>query len=386
MNALYHQLQLIKLVISKKSLDIVMECSYYAIVRIVNDNVIVNKLSGILLKRKTIMAVTQKDIAQKLNLSVMTISRALKGHPDISEETRKLVEKTAKEMNYTVNMVARSLVQKRTNTIGVVVPDISEPFYAEIVRGIESIARKHHYDILLADSNNDSDLEYKSLQTLLEKRVDGLIFGPTEKSDSYIKVLKSLSTPYVLINNNPKGLDCDSINIDRAFGSRLSMAHLIERGYEELYFLYSFQHMEQSRNSIYGCYEALDSKNVPRDSFRLLFCETRNLETFYSITARKIHYNGKRIGIFVWDDEMAVGVYRALVEKGLNIPEQAGLVGFDDINISRYLPKALTTIHYPKYEMGEKGTERLIKRLTRKEGFEPESMQLDLKLIERETT
>ncbi|HPG39662.1 MAG TPA: LacI family DNA-binding transcriptional regulator [bacterium] len=332
------------------------------------------------------MPVTQKDIARKLNLSIMTISRALKGHPDINIETRKLVEKTAREMNYSVNLVARSLVQKRTNTIGVVVPDISEPFYAEIVRGVESVLRRYHYNILLADSDNDDNLELEALRTLLEKRVDGLIFCATEKSSEYIHILENISIPYVLINNNPVGLECDSIYIDRGLGARNALLHLISSGFEKLFYFYSFQHMEQSRKSIQGCFEALKEANAPREMLQLLFCETHELETYYKMALDNIHYQNQRIGLFVWDDEMAIGVYRAVVEKGLAIPDQVGIIGFDDIKISSYLPKALTTIHYPKTEMGQKSAERVIQRLTSEEPLAIKNIMLDLQLIKRETT
>ena len=129
------------------------------------------------------MVVTQKDIAKKLNVSIMTVSKSLKGHSDISPKMRELVKKTAKKMNYSLNVVARSLVQKKTNTIGVVLPDISEQFYSETLRGIEQILRNHNYNILVADSDNNPDIEKKILKTMQENRIDGLIYCPTEKSE-----------------------------------------------------------------------------------------------------------------------------------------------------------------------------------------------------------
>ncbi len=332
------------------------------------------------------MPTTQKDIAAKLNVSIMTVSKALKGHPDISAKTRKRVEDTAREMNYTVNVVARSLVQKRTHTIGVIVPDISELYYAEIVRGIEMVFRQHQYNILLIDSENDPDIELDAIQTLLEKRVDGLIFGPTEKTSRYINLLKTISIPYILINNTPKELDCDSISIDRRHGSMLSVSHLISGGYEDIYFLYTFKHLEQSQHSINGCYDAFDQFNLPREALKLVYCENRDLETFYNKTLESVQYNNKKTGVYAWDDEMAVGVYRALVEKGFSIPVQVGLVGFDDIRISKYLPKSLTTIYCPKFEMGKKCAERLLLQILSEQPLEPENIMMTLKLIKRETT
>ncbi|MBN1997271.1 LacI family DNA-binding transcriptional regulator [candidate division KSB1 bacterium] len=332
------------------------------------------------------MSVTQKDIARKLNVSVMTVSKALRGHPDISEKMRKRVEKTAREMNYTVNVLARSLVQKRTNTIGVVVPDISESFYAEIIHGIEAVARQNDYNILLANSDNNPDLERKAIQTLLEKRIDGLLLAPTELDNSYVQTLQTMSTPFVLLNSTPSQLDCDSISVDRGFGARLSIDHLIQQGYQEIYYFYTFQHMEQTRQSIKVCLETFKNHKMPGSQLYLIHCSRHDMDEFYSRAKELICDIGKRIGIFAWDDEMAMGIYRAVTEKNMQIPEQIGIIGFDDIKISQYLPHALTTVHYPKYEMGKKGAERLIKKIAAKRMPAVKKIQLKLELKIRETT
>jgi LacI family transcriptional regulator len=331
------------------------------------------------------MRTTQKDIAEKLNVSVMTVSKALKGHPDISEKTRRLVQKTAREMDYTINVVARSLVQKKTNTIGVVIPDISEPFYAETLRGIEAYVRDHRYNVILADSDSDPKIESQALQMMREKRVDGLLFCPTEKSDEYIQILKNITIPYVLINNIPSQLPCDSISVDRALGAYYSISYLLEQGYEEIYFFYTYKHMAQSRQSIDGCYRAFDELKKVRKHLKLVYCPEHNLKTFYTMAKEQVYHNDKKIGIFAWDDEMAIGIYRAVVEMGMQIPEQVGLIGFDDIKISNYLPQALTTIKYPKFEMGQRGAERLIQRLNSKRKLPPKHIQLTLTLVKRET-
>jgi len=332
------------------------------------------------------MNVTQKDIAKKLNVSIMTVSKALKGHSDIALETRRLVEKTAREMNYTVNAVARNLVQKRTNTIGIVIPDISESFYAEMVRGIESYTRPKKYNILLADSDNNAEIENQALQTMLEKRVDGLLFCPTEKSNRYVDILKSAGIPIVFINSKESQLKCDSIYVDRASGAYRAISHLLERGYKKLYFFYTLQQMLQSQRSVEGCWKAFNDHKKSGDSLEVVYCEEHDIDVFYKQALTHLSPDNQRIGIFTWDDEMAVGVYRAIAELGGDIPDKYGIVGFDDIKISRFLPKALTTIRYPKFEMGEKGAKRLLDQLESDQKLFPEEIQLQLELIKRETT
>ena len=329
---------------------------------------------------------TQKDIARRLGVSVMTVSKALTGHPDISEATRERVVAAARDMRYTVNVLARSLVQRRTRTIGVVVPDISEPFYAEMIRAIEACLRGHGYDLLLADSANDPETELHAVTTLVEKRVDGCLLGPTARAEGAVDLLRQAGVAFVLVNAPTSFRDCDAIGIDRAEGARQSVRHLIACGYEDLYYLHTFPNLEQSREAIRGCHEAVKAAGRPRPELHLVACADHRLETFHAAVKQHVPDRGRRIGLFVFDDEMAVGVLRAVAEKGWDVPSKVGVVGFDDVRISRYLPKALTTVSHPKAEMGRRAADRLIEVLAAKERPAPRRTQLPVELVIRETT
>jgi LacI family transcriptional regulator len=329
---------------------------------------------------------TQRDIAQRLGVSVMTVSKALTGHPDISPKTRDLVERTAREMSYTVNVLARSLVQQRTRTVGVVVPDISEPFYAEIIRAIEGRLRGHRYDLLLADSNNDPETETHAVRTLLEKRVDGCILGPTEAARGSVGLLRGAGVPFVLVNAATTFRNCEAIGIDRADGARQSVRHLLECGYEEVHYLYTYAHLEQSREAIRGCREAFAEAGRPDTDLHLVHCREHTLEAFHEAVLECVAYRGRRIGLFVWDDEMAVGVCRAVAQKGLRIPDEVGVVGFDDIGISRFLPQALSTVSYPKAEMGRVAADRLVEVMGAETRPAARRTQMPVRLVVRETT
>ena len=337
-------------------------------------------------RREERRTVTQKDIARKLGVSVMTVSKALTGHPDISAATRERVLGTAREMRYTVNVLARSLVQRRTRTVGVVVPDISEPFYAEMIRAIEGCLRGHGYDLLLADSANDPETEAHAVRTLVEKRVDGCILGPTERAQGAVDLLRGADVPFVLVNAPTSFRDCDTIGIDRADGARQSIRHLLASGYEDLYYLHTFPHLEQSREALRGCQEAMKAWRGPRAELRLVACPEHRLEAFHAAAQQHVQDRGRRIGLFVFDDEMAVGVLRAVSEKGWDVPSKVGVVGFDDVRISRFLPRALTTVSHPKAEMGRLAADRLIGVLGAKERPVPRRTQLPVELVVRETT
>ncbi len=331
------------------------------------------------------MSITLLDIAKKTGVSSYTVSRALNNKPDISKKTKKLIIKVAKELNYTPNSIARSLVQKKTNTLGVLLPNIADSFYAEILSGIERMSRNKNYNILYCNTDHDPIVERKSFTMLLEKRVDGILICPTEKNDQYIKMLREITIPYVLIKTHTDLLDCDNVFVDVTYGAYLAVNHLIKKGYKKIYQIYSMAQNLDTKERIEGCKKAFKKNKISLDKLELIYSE-RKLESFYNITEKYVNYTGEKVGIFVFDDEMAMGVYKALTNKGLKVPEQVGIVGYDNIKISPYFAKSLTTVHYPKYEIGVKGTELLIKRIKLKNQSEPNKIILKPKLIIRETT
>ena len=307
------------------------------------------------IREQSSKTVTQKDIARKLGVSVMTVSKALTGHPDISERTRVRVKDAARAMHYTVNVLARSLVQRRTRTIGVVVPDIAEPFYAEMIRGIEGCLRGHGYDLLLADSDNDPETETHAVRTLVEKRVDGCILGPTERAKGSLALLRGAGVPFVLVNAATSFTNCDAIGIDRADGARQSIWHLLASGYEDLYYLHTFPHLEQSREALRGCHEAMDAFGRPWT--RSTSC-TASITRWRPSTPRSRSTcrtaaagSASSSGTTRWRWR----VLRAVGEKGWDVPSKVGVVGFDDVRISRFLPKALTDRFLPQGRDGSAG-------------------------------
>ena len=330
------------------------------------------------------MAVTLKDIASKLGLSIMTVSRALNDHPDINDKTKQLVLKAAKELHYTPNIIARNLVRKRSNTLGILIYDLMDTFYIELLNGAEEVLRKNNYNILLCNSHNDPELEYKSIRTLLENRVAGIIICPTEKNNQNFKILKNSGIPCVFINFPSDSFECNYVSNDESHGAYLAINYLINKGYEKIYYIYSNTHTVGCRRRIEGCKKAFKENNLSLNELGMLYCE-RKVDMFYDITMKEINYRGKRIGIHVWDDQMTVGVYKAIIDKGLKIPEEVGLVGCDDIESSKYLPIPLTTLHSSPYNIGKKTAEVIIKRIKSKDLSKTDRIILKPRLVIRGT-
>lgn len=331
------------------------------------------------------MTVTINDIAKKVGVSKNTVSRALNNKTDISEKTKRLILKTAKELNYTPNYIARSLVKKETNTIGVLIPNISDSFYAELLSGIEQVVRSTKYNILLSNTNNDSKIELDSIRMLLEKRVDGLLICPTEKNDEYIELLQKTNIPWVLLKSHTDLVECDSVYVDVTLGAYQAVNHLIQKGYKTVYHIYSMQHKLDGKERVEGCKKAFLENNVPLNQLKLIYSDW-NLKDYYNVVKEKISFDREKIGIFTYDDEMAMGVCKAVVDKGLKIPEQVGIVGYDNIMSSMYYLKSLTTVDYPKFEIGLKGAELLLKRIKSKRQVKPRRVILKPKIIIREST
>ena len=250
----------------------------------------------------------------------MTVSKALANHPDVAEKTREQVIHTAKEMNYRVNRIARSLVQRKTNTIGVIVPDVSELFYAEILNGIESVTRSANYSLLLANTDNDPDIERKSIQILLETRIDGLLFCPTEKNDLSAIFPKASAVPIVLFNNSSEGMSCDTVRVDRGAGAyqsvELSPPERL-RGDLLLSYVRALVRKPEQRRGLHQGVSGIRTSHGAPETGALSRKETR---AFPSKGRRGNRVSAERIGIFAWDDEMAVGIYRASHRKGTRHP------------------------------------------------------------------
>jgi len=330
--------------------------------------------------------VTIKDIAEKAGVSVATVSRALNGKPDISPETKKRILTIVKELNYTLNNIARAFVTKETKCIGVIVADNSNPFYAEIIRGIEETTMKQGYSIILCNTNEDIKREIKAVQILKEKRVDGMIINPTQKKIEHLKVLKKEGIPFVLLNRNIEELEVDCVKNDNIYGAYQATEHLIKLGHRRIAHITGPLYTSSVRERIEGYKKALDTYNIPIKD-ELILNTSLTLSGGYEASLKLLKLPNPPTAIFAYSDIMAIGVIRACKELKIKIPEDLSLVGYDDIEVASFIEVPLTTMHQARYDIGVIITNLLIKRIKRPNSKKPpQCIVLKPELIVRNST
>jgi LacI family transcriptional regulator len=331
------------------------------------------------------MAVTLKDIAKTAGVSVMTVSRALNDKPDICKETKNYILKIARELGYTPNSLAKSLVTRKTYTIGIIVPDNLDPFYPEVVQGIADQCRDRGYSIILCHSLGNADKELEYLVLLRSKRVDGMIIYPVQEDDRYVDELKGSTIPFVFVGRHTDALNCDYVMNDNVHGAYLAVKHLIQKGHKKITYICAKPAASSGKERIAGCKKAINASELPSSALNVMTCKP-NIESCHQTVEELIAKNDNSTAIFVWDDKLAIGALRAILEAGLHIPQDIALVGYNDTEIARHLFPPLTTIRHASYQIGEIAAQILVDRLESEQDVETKQIVLKPELVVRSTT
>ena len=310
------------------------------------------------------MAVRLKDIAQDLGLSVVTISKVLREHPDISSETRERVLKRMKEVNYQPNLAARSLVTGQTWTLGLVVPDLLHPFFAEIAKAISARIREHGYSLLISSSDEDPDLEIQEIKQLLARRVDVIIVASTQWSVDSFRLIEGHKTPYVLIDRRIHGLDANFVGGDDKAVGALATTHLIEQGCRRIAHIRGPE-VSTAAGRLEGYKQALTTYNLASLPGHVISLGTSGdhlAETGgYEAALRLLSSEHRPDGIFCFNDPSALGAMRAILEAGLRIPEDIAVVGCGNLSYSDFLRVALSSIDQGSSTIGKRTAELALK-------------------------
>lgn len=310
--------------------------------------------------------VTLKQIAEELGLSAMTVSRAINNRSNVDEKTRARVLKKARKMGYTPNHIAKSLVSRKSYTIGVVVPRIAHSFFANVIEGIEEVTFKDNYQVILTHSAERGDREQHALQTLQSKRVDGILISSAETAknyDSYKRIVNS-NTSLVFFDRCVEGIGASCVSVDDCAGSYKITKHLIEHDYRKIAHLCGPLNLSVSRERLEGYKKALRDHGISVEENLIIesgFQEKGGYEAMNKLLDD--HKTQPPRAVFAANDPAAFGAMDAIYSRGFSIPEDIAIVGFSDEIRSGLMNVPLTTVHQPAYELGKKAAQKLIRTI-----------------------
>ncbi len=305
-----------------------------------------------------------RDIAKALGVSVSTVSRALKNHPDISEETCRKVQEYAQSVHYRPNAMALGLKNQRSMTIGVIVPEIVHHFFSSVISGIEDMAYGNGYRVMICQSNEDYRREVINVQALMDHRVDGLLVSISKTTLDYNHFSDVIQhdIPIVFMDRVCNEISSDRVITNDFEGARLVVTHLLERGCKKIMHLAGPQHLSVGRDRFEGYRQALKEFNIPLDEEYVLRCDTPG-----KLHARRnqiLSLAPKTDAVFAVNDFTAVAAMRLLQDNDYRVPENIRVAGFGDDPVATMVRPALTTVEQRGYDMGKEASRMLINRLT----------------------
>lgn len=337
---------------------------------------------------------TIKDIAKRCGVSVATVSRVLNGHPTVSRDLRERVLQAARDLNYQPNAVARSLVSSRSRLLGVVIPDIVNPFFPDVVRAVEDVAAQHGYSVLLSNTDWNLYREKESLGILRSRQVDGIVLVPSQV-EPHLDWLSRSSIPVTLLTRTSPNFD--SVETDHFRGGYLVARHLVDLGHTRMAVI-----GDTSDPKYKGFRKALIDGQIPVATNLYSWQLSKNdatQEGAYQLTLQKMREfeqstqtgswadrRERPTAIFAQNDLMAIGVLMALEELGFGVPEDMAVVGFDNILLAAAVRPALTSVAQPTYELGRLATELLIERIESGRQLPPRHIVLEPRLVVRAST
>ncbi|MDW8844878.1 ribose operon transcriptional repressor RbsR [Erwinia sp. MMLR14_017] len=325
---------------------------------------------------------TMKDVARLAGVSTSTVSHVINNNRFVSEAVREKITSAISQLNYAPSALARSLKINQTRTIGMLLTASSNPFYAEVVRGVERSCYERGYSLVLCNTDGDENRMNRSLETLLQKRVDGLLIMCTESHIPSAEILNRYpSIPSVMMDWSPFEGGSDIIQDNSLLGGEMATRYLIARGYTRIACIAGPQDKTPARLRLEGFQQAMAHAGLPLPPDYIVNGDFE-FQGGYNAMNQLLALNPLPEAVFTSNDAMAVGVYHALFQAGLSVPQDIAVIGYDDIELARYMTPPLTTIHQPKDELGELAIDTLLHRLAEPGGSQ-QLLVLTPELIER---
>jgi len=326
-----------------------------------------------------------KELALALNLSTATVSRALRDSHEISPETKKKVLELAKQLNYEPNPAASNLRSHKTKTIAVIIPEVTNNFFSQAINGIEEIARRHDYHVLIYQTHENSDLEMAFMRRLLSGRVDGILISvasETNNDQNFKDIINQL--PVVFFDRVNENIDAVKITTDDYESTYNATCHLIECGCKKIAYLMALNNLSTGRKRFAGYCAALNDNSIIKND-ALVINDANNEDENYTLI-KKLLIDEKPDGIITSIENLALPFYYVCKDLNLNIPRDIKIISFSNLKTAPLLNPSLSTITQPAFEMGKEAAGILFKILNKKY-FEPnETLVLKSTIIKREST
>jgi LacI family transcriptional regulator len=326
-----------------------------------------------------------KDIARDLNVSVMTVSKVVRGCADVGSDTRTRVMARIKELNYQPNWVARSLAARRTFMIGLIVPDLMHSFFAEIAKGVSTAIRPLGYDVVICNSEEDASFEASEIDRLLGRQVDGLILASAQPPDcnEVFERIEGRGVPYVLIDRHFSGVTANYVGADDEAIGRMATAHLIQCGCRRIAHI-AGQPRVTGSGRLEGCRAALAAAGIPFSKDYVV--EATDDATGYDAARQLLKLPAPPDGIFGYNDPTAAGAIKAILESGRRIPADIKVIGVGNVHYSDLLRVPLSTIDQSSTRIGTEAADLLLKSIGAKRKRTPRTVIIEPALIAREST
>lgn len=328
-----------------------------------------------------------KEIAKKLNLSVSTVSRALKDSPELHPDTKKRVVEMAESMHYQPNLLAQSLRISRSKVLGVIVPELTSHFFSSNISGIQDTAYKRGYNIMICQSNESFEQEKSNIKILVSSQVDGLLISLSRETKTYdhLKELVDREIPFIMFDRVTEEIPVSRVTVDDAHGAYLVVRHMLEQGCRKIAYFSGPEDLYISKKRKEGYLLALSEYGISEVESRTYITDL-TLEMNRKITLEMIQEKDQPDGIFAMIDPLAVDVMMVLKENNIMIPQDIALAGFTNNPTSAVVEPSLTTVSQPGYKMGQIAANHLLDQLEELVSDDPQSFILSTTLVVRNSS
>lgn len=328
---------------------------------------------------------TIHDVARKAGVAPITVSRVINKSGYISQETRVRVEEAISELGYVPNTLARSLRSKRTNTLALILTDITNPFFTTLARGVEDAASDAGYTVIFCNTDESPTEEKKYLQVLLQKQVDGILLVPARSSGESVELVQKHGTPVVVIDRHVKAGNVDVVRGDSLQGSYALTKLLLDLGHRRLAIISGPKDVSTSEDRVEGFRQALSERQIPVDS-QMVYYGGYTQKYGYDITRKILELPNRPTGIVAANNFISLGSMKALLDAGMRVPEDIALVGFDDLPSGMVIFPFFTVAAQPAYQMGQTAFKLLLARLHEQEPGACKEIILPVEIIVRQSS